>query len=161
MDVNRGCSDVGTDRLSAAAGTRSCDGPVNGNPLLDRLDPRDGRRLLTLPGELVWATTWMTEANEIVSPRLGLPLPPVIDWPDPDEEPDGGAHRKGVHWKTVSLTAHPFVWLDDETTDADQRWVAVHHPRPALLQRVDPLVGLTNAAFAAVRQWLVQHDEIA
>ncbi|BCB92023.1 hypothetical protein Psuf_093360 [Phytohabitans suffuscus] len=46
------------------------------------------------------------------------------------------------------------MWLDDETTDADRRWVAAHHPRPALLRRVDPYRGLTGADVAAVRQWL-------
>ncbi|MEU9895121.1 hypothetical protein ACIBCS_03055 [Streptomyces phaeochromogenes] len=29
--------------------------------------------LMALPCELVWATTWMAEANETVAPRLGLP----------------------------------------------------------------------------------------
>jgi len=58
---------------------RSLGGPVvqplggTGNPLLDRLDPDDGRRLLALGYQLVWATTWMAEANEVISPRLELP----------------------------------------------------------------------------------------
>ena len=51
--------------------TAASDG--HGNPLLERLDPDDGRRLLALGGQLVWATTWGAEANEIVAPRLGLP----------------------------------------------------------------------------------------
>ncbi|MET8910350.1 hypothetical protein [Micromonospora sp. NPDC004551] len=41
----------------------------SGNPLLERLDPLDGRRLLALSGELVWASTWMAEANEVVARR--------------------------------------------------------------------------------------------
>jgi hypothetical protein len=49
-----------------------------------------------------------------------------------------------VHWKTVPLTrwaaGRPFVWLDDETTDADRWWVAAHHWQPALLHRVDPFL---------------------
>lgn len=85
-----------------------------GNPLLDRLDPDDGRRLLALPGELVWASTWTTDANEVIAPRLHLPLLPVVDWPDVDEEP-----QRGIHWKTAPLmrwaSGRPFVWLDDET----------------------------------------------
>ncbi|BCB79607.1 HAD domain-containing protein [Phytohabitans flavus] len=129
-----------------------------GNPLLDRLDPADGERLLALPGELVWASTWMAAANEIVASRLGLPVLSVVDWPDDDEEPG-----RGVHWKTVHLTrwaaGRAFVWLDDETTDADRRWVAAHHAQPALLRRVDPLLGLTDADLAAVRQWLEQREE--
>lgn len=42
-----------------------------GNPLLDRLDPEDGRRLLALGCPLIWATTWGADANEIICPRLG------------------------------------------------------------------------------------------
>ncbi|MFU8874451.1 HAD domain-containing protein [Micromonospora sp. SL4-19] len=131
-----------------------------GNPLLDRLDPDDGRRLLALGCQLVWATTWMAEANEVISPRLGLPDLPVVEWPDDDEDPE---HR--LHWKTEVLTrwaaGRPFVWLDDETTDAGRRWVAAHHPARALLQRVDPYVGLTEADFSAVRRWLGQVDGAA
>lgn len=145
---------VDTRRSSSGAGDV---GDGLGNPLLDRLDPADGRRLLALPGELVWASTWMAEANEVVAPRLGLPVLPVVDWPD-DEQP-----QRGVHWKTVPLTrwaaGRPFVWLDDETTDADRRWVAAHCPQPALLRRVDSYLGLTDADLAAVRRWLEQRQE--
>src|SRR5688572_17968326 len=99
----------------------------------------DGRRLLALPGDLVWASTWMADANEVVAPRLGLPALPVVDWPDDEDDPQPGP---GLHWKTVALSrcavGRPFVWLDDEITDADRRWVAIHHPQPALLHRVDP-----------------------
>ena len=41
----------------------------------------------------------MAEANEVVSPRLGLPNLPVVDWPDDDEETG-----RGLHWKTAFLT---------------------------------------------------------
>ncbi|MFY1670033.1 HAD domain-containing protein [Plantactinospora sp. WMMB334] len=149
---------AGTGRRSIGAGGHAPD--RSGNPLLDRLDPDDGRRLLALPGELVWASTWMAEANEVVAPRLGLPGLPVVDWPDADEDV-----ARGVHWKTVPLlrraAGRPFVWLDDETSDADRRWVAAHHPHPALLRRVDPYRGLTDVDLAAVRQWLEQWEETA
>ncbi|MEH0821468.1 MULTISPECIES: HAD domain-containing protein [unclassified Micromonospora] len=139
------------DRPSTEAAADAFGG--GGNPLLDRLDPADGRRLLALECQLVWATTWMAEANEVISPRLGLPALPVVEWPESDEEPE-----RGLHWKTVVLTrwaaGRPFVWLDDETSDADRRWVAVHHPQPALLHPVDSGEGLTEATFSAVRQWL-------
>ncbi|PTA42931.1 hypothetical protein C8054_28280 [Micromonospora sp. RP3T] len=128
-----------------------------GNPLLDRLDPADGGSLLALPGELVWASTWMAEANEVVAPRLGLPVLAVVDWPDDDE--DAG---RDVHWKTVHLArwaaGRAFVWLDDEITDADRRWVAAHHSQPALLHRVDPIHGLADADLAAVRRWLEKRE---
>jgi hypothetical protein len=124
----------------------------SGNPLLERLNPADGRRLLALGCELAWATTWMADANVVVAPRLGLPELPVVEFPDNDE-PEGG-----LHWKTAFLTrsaaGRTFVWLDDEITDADRRWVQAHHPGKALLHRVDPLAGLTDADFAQIRRWL-------
>jgi len=146
-----------------SAGARRLTGSVaavtdHGNPLLERLDPADGRRLLALPAELVWASTWMAEANDVVAPQLGLPTLPVVEWPEDDIEP-----ARGLHWKTVPLTrwatGRPFVWLDDETTDVDRYWVAVHHPQPALLHRVDPNLGLTDSDLAAVQEWLEQLDD--
>jgi len=129
-------------------------GPVDdasGNPLLDRLDPADGRRLVALGCQLTWATTWMADANDLVAPRLGLPELPVVEFPD--DEPE-----HGLHWKTAFLTrwaaGRTFVWLDDEITDADRRWVQAHHPGKALLHRVDALAGLTEADFTLIRRWL-------
>ncbi|QLQ40408.1 HAD domain-containing protein [Micromonospora robiginosa] len=147
-------------RRSSLSGAGTQPPERTGNPLLDRLDPRDGRRLLALGCELVWATTWMADANEIVAPRLGLPDLPVVDWPDGDQDPG-----RGLHWKTVFLTqwaaGRSFVWLDDETTDADQRWVMAHHPARALLHRVDPYTGLTEADFSVIGQWLAQNGNAA
>jgi HAD domain in Swiss Army Knife RNA repair proteins len=127
----------------------------DGNPLLGRLNPDDGPRLLALGCDLVWATTWMADANEVISPRLGLPQLPVVDWPDPDDE-----LPRGLHWKTMPLTrwaaGRTFIWLDDEITDADQQWVAAHYAGPALLHRVDPHVGLTELDFSRIRDWLAR-----
>lgn len=123
-----------------------------GHPLLPRLDPAHGPRLLALGAELVWATTWQQEANEVIAPRLGLPALPVVSWPDEPDPP------RGVHWKTAGLVrwaaGQPFAWADDEITDADRRWVAARHEGRALLHRVDPRTGLTAADFAALGGWL-------
>ncbi|WP_371661544.1 hypothetical protein [Streptomyces sp. NBC_00280] len=63
-----------------------------------------------------------------------------------------------MNWKTrplVELAAgRVFVWLDDEVTGVDRRWVAEHHPGRALLRRVDPHHGLREADFTAVEEWL-------
>ena len=126
---------------------------TSGNPLIGRLSPADGHRLLALGCQLVWATTWIADANAVVAPRLGLPELPVVEFPDDEEEPE-----HGLHWKTRCLVAwaggRPFVWLDDEIADADRRWVRAHHPGRALLHRIDPFVGLTDADFAVVGRWL-------
>lgn len=58
----------------------ACD--VDANPLLARLDPGHGPRLLRLPCDLVWATAWMQEANTYIAPRLGLPDLPVVIRPE-------------------------------------------------------------------------------
>jgi hypothetical protein len=125
----------------------------HGNPLLDRLNPLDGQRLLSLGCQLVWATTWMAEANEMISPRIGLPALPVVDFPDSDDEPP-----VGLHWKTEHLIAwaagRSFVWIDDEITDADRRWVAAHCTAGVLLHRVDPRTGLTDTDYSRIRRWL-------
>jgi hypothetical protein len=54
----------------------------------------------------------------------------------------------------VDGTGRPFIWVDDEITDADQAWVLVHHTGPALLHRVESGPGLTDADFAAIGHWL-------
>ncbi|GGT39103.1 HAD domain-containing protein [Streptomyces chromofuscus] len=122
------------------------------HPLLNRVDPALGPRLLALGCELVWATSWQDEANEVMAPWLGLPPLPVVDWPE-GVEPFGP-----LHWKTRPLVAwaagRPFVWVDDEITAADRDWVAAHHPGRALPHRVDHRVGLTDADFAVLAGWV-------
>ncbi|WP_328448422.1 MULTISPECIES: HAD domain-containing protein [unclassified Amycolatopsis] len=128
------------------------------NPLLSRVDPSVGPRLLALGGDLIWATTWLDEANECVAPLLGLPPLPVLTWPDsPDEERDA---RAGRHRKTRRIVERaaglPFVWIDDETTGADRRWVTAHHPGPALLHTVAPSAGLTAGDLDVIAAWVHQ-----
>lgn len=125
-----------------------------GNPLLNRLDPGLGARLIALDCRLVWATTWMEEANEVIAPRIGLPRLPVLEWPDAD--PEEGP--RGLHGKTRSLVewaaGHPFIWVDDEITPTDRLWVAAAHPGPSLLHRIDPAKGLAAPDFHALTAWL-------
>ncbi|WP_329559765.1 HAD domain-containing protein [Streptomyces uncialis] len=141
-------------------------GAAASNPLLARIDPGHGPRLLALPCELVWATTWMDEANECVAPLIGLPQLPVVAWPEPSgaddraewDTADDRAARAGVHWKTRALVewaaGRSFVWVDDEITDADRAWASAHHSGQALLHRVDPTRGLTDADYGTLGEWL-------
>lgn len=131
-------------------------GGGDANPLLARINPAHGPRLAALSCELVWATTWMADANECVAPRLGLPRLPVVSWPEPSEADERDA-RDGVHWKTRALVdwaaGRAFAWVDDEITDIDRAWVSAHHRGRALLHRVDPCRGLTDADYVALQQW--------
>lgn len=124
------------------------------NPRLAGMDRSLGRRLLALGCDLVWATAWMHDANEVIAPLLGLPRLPVADLPEaPLEDPVGI-----LHWKTAALVAaadgRRFVWVDDEISDIDRAWVAAHHGGSALLHRVDPRSGLTEVDLAQVGDWL-------
>lgn len=125
-----------------------------GNPLLNRLDPEVGARLMALNCRLVWATTWMEEANEVVAPLIGLPNLPVVQWPDTGTEED----PRGLHWKTRPVVewadGRPFIWVDDENSAMDRLWVAAGHPGPSLLHHVDPAKGLEESDFCALAAWL-------
>lgn len=134
-------------------------GAATDHPLLTRVDPALGARLTSLDCALVWATTWGDDANTGLAPWLGLPRLPLVDWPDDPDDPDDD-ETVGLHWKTRPLVSwaagRPFVWVDDEITDADRAWVATHHPERALLHRVDPQVGLTEEDFAVLEEWLAR-----
>ncbi|RAS65715.1 hypothetical protein C8D87_104266 [Lentzea atacamensis] len=129
---------------------------VAGEPGLTRLAPLHGPWLAALPCELVWATTWMDDANEHLSPLLGLPRLPVANWAD-DPEAEAQDTHLGLHWKTRGLVTYagnrPFAWVDDELTDRDRAWVAHHHGK-ALLHRVNPRHGLTDADYLELDAWL-------
>ncbi|MFC8797610.1 hypothetical protein ACFT2C_07735 [Promicromonospora sp. NPDC057138] len=68
---------------------------ASSNPYLARIDRSLGPLLSGL-GDLVWATAWMDDANEVIAPLLGLPRLPVVDLPDYDG--DVGDDR--LQWKT-------------------------------------------------------------
>jgi len=127
------------------------------HPLLTRVDPALGARLTSLGCALVWATTWGEDANTVLAPWLGLPRLPLVDWPEPDDE-----EESGLHWKTRPLVSwaagRPFVWVDDEITEADRAWVAAYCRGRALLHRVDHQVGLTDTDFAVLEEWLASGE---
>jgi hypothetical protein len=132
--------------------------PVGGdNPLLSRVDLQLMRRLVTLPAQLVWATTWMHAANDLLAPHVGWPPLPVLEVVEPSAEDE---YFK-LHWKTRSIVGQAagraFAWVDDEITDADREWVDEHHAGAALLLRVDPHDGLTSADLGRLASWIDTH----
>lgn len=131
--------------------------PADANPLVARINPELGARLAALPCDLVWATTWMADANDSVSPRIGLPPLAVVTWREVSDT-DEQDQRHGLHWKTRTLVewaaGRPFAWVDDEITDSDRAWVSAHHRGQALLRRVDPRHGLVEADFVALHEWM-------
>lgn len=124
------------------------------NPQLAKINPAHGPRLKALPCDLVWATAWMNDANEVLCPLLGLPELPVADFPDPTREEDDTT----LHWKTKVLVelagGRSFAWVDDEITALDRAWVSAHHSGRALLLKVNATTGLTDEDFATLDDWL-------
>ncbi|MFF5212789.1 HAD domain-containing protein [Streptosporangium sp. NPDC000396] len=124
------------------------------------LDRRHGPKLLALAratgAELVWATTWEQQANEEISPRIGLLHLPVIT------VTGDLTSLYGEHFKTRSVADYvqhrPFVWFDDDLTAADHDYLT-HHPGVGdfLLIDVDPRAGLTGEHLDQARQWLAEH----
>ncbi|MEV5106223.1 HAD domain-containing protein [Streptomyces massasporeus] len=157
LDVDGPLIPFGTDFSGLRAPASDSEVSVEqGNPLLGRLAPDLGSRLTALDCDLVWASTWMEEANEAVAPRIGLPRLPVVEWPDADADADRSP--RGLHWKTPRLVewakCRPFIWVDDEISSMDRLWVAAQHPGPSLLHRVDPTKGLEEADFSVLADWL-------
>ncbi|MEU0836280.1 hypothetical protein [Streptomyces sp. NPDC005969] len=129
-------------------------------PLRVWLNPGHGTELLALAEwyELVWATTWMGEANEWIGPHLGLPPLPYIDWPAMH-----GSAPDGTLWKTQYVVEYaagrPFAWVDDEITERDRAWIARQGPGRSLLLQIDPRIGLERADFDALAQWATDRDK--
>jgi hypothetical protein len=128
-------------------------GPDPQDEQLNRINPSHGQLLLDLACELVWATGWEDEANDVISPRLGLPHLPVVPWGEDMITAPGR-----LHWKTRDIIAfaegRPFIWIDDEIGDLDQEWVRAHHLAPALLHRIEPHMGLTEDDIIEIDGWL-------
>ena len=133
--------------------------------------------------DLHWATAWVDNANTIIAPLIGLPELPVIRWTNyhPLDTPltvlppfeqtrsaRAGGNRRSVervHWKTRPIAQYtallddnpagrPFVWMDDEITDADRYYLAqVGSVGPHLLHRIDPAVGMTAVDLDLMRAW--------
>lgn len=99
----------------------------------------------------------MADANDFIAPRIGLPQLALVPWPE-QAEVDEQDERAGLHWKTRALVdraaGRSFVWVDDEITEVDRAWVSAHHRGDALLHRVDPRYGLTEADYATLDDWL-------
>ncbi|XVV07074.1 HAD domain-containing protein [Actinosynnema sp. CA-248983] len=125
------------------------------------LNPAHGPALRALAAdtglELVWATTWLDLANELVAPAIGLPELPVVRFPDLDRErgwpPDG-------EWKWRAVAAYaagrPLAWFDDELDAWSAARGAFDLERggaPTRLCTVDPRRGLTDEHFDDVRAW--------
>lgn len=148
--------------------------PKPGEPLPVLISPLHAAEFAAL-GEvfdIVWATTWLDEANRFLSPLLGLPTD--LPWiPFTDEElanknrPQLG--RRNGSWKTPIIARwldenHPgraWAWVDDEVNSRDRAWFGQHYglckaPPSHLLLRVDDHRGLRTNDFTRLHTFAAE-----
>ena len=99
---------------------------------------------------VVWATAWMTEANRLLAPRLGMPELPFITFPPITFQPLDKLPA------VISFVADlPFVWIDDALEPEAHEW-ADRRRAPTLLIDADPAVGLTRQMVDQCLDWATQ-----
>lgn len=136
------------------------------HPLRVWLNPSHGPALMSLGFDLVWATTWENEANELIGPHIGLPDLPYVKFdrrPDPlpgmlDRTVLDTSHGlEGTYFKTAQLVrwadGRPFVWVDDEVTNVDTVWISQKTFMKSVVYPVDPRRGLVDEDFSALRKF--------
>lgn len=133
------------------------------------LNPEHGVALNELRShfELVWATSWEHQANELVGPLLGLPALPVITFgfgdsseTHPDPEYSGGASYMGwrtykVPWVDAACRGRALAWLDDDFAVDAVRWAKRRNVEdaPTKLIEIDPIHGLKPEHLAEGLAW--------
>jgi hypothetical protein len=105
--------------------------------------------------QLVWATTWEAQANEMIGPAMGLPELPYVAF---------GAQPGSLQdWKFGAVSVYaggrPLAWFDDDfNTPGHQPALARFYLRresaPTMLRNVSPHVGLTADDVHVVREWV-------
>ena len=116
------------------------------------LNPDHGHRLQRLAEyfDLAWATTWLQDANRLISPLLGLPTDlPVVPLRQPI------FHHASRSWKAEQIADwvdhRPFAWFDDEINRATREWLKSQERLGRhLAHRVEPHVGLLPIDFDAL-----------
>lgn len=117
------------------------------------LTPRHGEwlRSLATDFDLVWASTWESDANRHIGAVLGLPPLPHIVF----RAPEAWAQEWTRKLPGVDAFARdrPLAWIDDRFGAEERQWA---HDRtaggiPTLLVETDGSVGLTQGDVSIIR----------
>lgn len=132
---------------------------VRGRTYPVRLNPEHGPMLLALAeatgAELAWGTTWEDDANASIGPVIGLPELPVAPLPRSFR---ARSKAEGI----VPWTAgRPFVWFEDEPSEAEDAAIHAAPEQRHTVLWVDPQTGLTAAHIAEAQRWLRELSEVA
>lgn len=119
------------------------------------LNPAHGPMLVALSGmvDLVWATAWEGQANDLVGPVIGLPQLPVIAFPRKEYYEFGHIFKLGDVVEYIG--DEPFAWLDDDFERDDLAWAKQRTADgiPTLLVPIAPNIGLRQEDLDWVRDW--------
>lgn len=154
---------LGYETFNYRSPRKSADEP----PIRVWLNPAHGAalRALTDVFDLVWATTWTTDANSFVAPKIGLPELPVIDFDSVHlSRLSRPAHVVGadrvhwVFWKTPAIAhwsaGRPLFWFDDDIDTGDELYLDNYEGiGPHRLHWVDPSIGIVQDDLDAARAW--------
>lgn len=128
------------------------------------ISPQLGERLMALPVEIHWLTTWREHANTVVAPLAGLPGDlPVIEWEygETDFASIQGKSRAVKAWSREHPGA-PYIWVDDEHCTDRNRFegtvsghtAGVELGTPArLLVGPNDQIGLTPGHLSLIEAW--------
>lgn len=125
-----------------------------------RLDRRHGQWLLDLAAEtnsqLMWATSWLEDANTDIGPRIGLPELPVIDFGLRKFSQDSSSWKA---WGVAKQIRDPFIWFDDDFLLPDLLRGRVNITKQRYKVRlIESPCGLTIHDINFARKWLSDID---
>jgi hypothetical protein len=111
--------------------------------------------------EMVWATTWMDQAAELLCPRLGIGLRwPYVDLTREIELTWAGTWESET-WKLPGIarwaegTDRPIAWVDDDLGPDAIAWAERRNRlvAPTCVVDTDPGLGLTDVEVAILLDW--------
>lgn len=114
------------------------------------VDPALGPPLRTMAQwfDLTWATTWQDSANDPwFRSVLHLHELPVVTFEDLAQT------KSKVPGVLRYAAGQPFVWLDDDLSEAEVAWLAAEHDAPHLVIEVEEHQGLTVEHLDRARVW--------
>lgn len=114
------------------------------------LCPAHGELLTSLAEsfELVWATAWEHNANRLISPVLGLPQLPVVEFPLSGRD----LYFRKLPSVIEAVGDRPCAWIDDVHLPDHYEW-ARGRGVPTLIVDIDPAEGLTRAVAEQLARW--------
>lgn len=127
-----------------------------GNGLRVLLNPLHGLWLANLGAEIIWATMWEHDANEWIGPHIGLPELAVIDWDDSCTWGSNGLHYKTkriVTWMNKNRKGVDFLWIDDECTKYDSKYIGQYSDAKGNIMRISPKTGITDNDMQMIELW--------